>query len=69
MFALKAIELISQNIKTACDDGTNIDIREKMQIGATMAMIAAMNSKLGYATPWPCPFADFITCPMARPSA
>ncbi len=47
LFALRAIDLLSRNIAAACDDGGNVDLREKMQIGATMAMTAGMNSKLG----------------------
>jgi alcohol dehydrogenase len=40
LFALRAIELVGRN-------GQDLDLREKMQIGATMAMSAAMNSKAG----------------------
>lgn len=47
LFALRAIELLSRNIVAVYDDGQDLDLREKMQIGATMAMAAAMNSKLG----------------------
>lgn len=47
LFALKAIELIGKGLKTACGSGEQMDARENMQIGATMAMIAAMNSYLG----------------------
>ena len=47
LFALRAIELISSNIKAAYANGKDIAVRENMQIGATMAMTAAMNSKLG----------------------
>lgn len=47
LFALRAIELIARNIAAACDDGQDLDLRERMQIGATMAMSAGMNSKLG----------------------
>ncbi|MGR6980173.1 iron-containing alcohol dehydrogenase [Testudinibacter sp. P27/CKL/0425] len=34
MFALKAIELITQNIRTAYNDGKNIAAREKMLLGS-----------------------------------
>lgn len=47
LFALRAIELLSRNIAAACDRGEDVDIRERMQIGATIAMAAGMNSKLG----------------------
>jgi alcohol dehydrogenase len=47
LFALRAIELISGSILFAYENGQDIDIREKMQTGATMAIIAAMNSELG----------------------
>jgi alcohol dehydrogenase len=47
LFSLRAIELLGRNIAAACDDGQDLDLREKMQIGATMAMTAGMNSKLG----------------------
>ncbi len=47
MFSRRAIELLSRNIAAACADGSDLDLREKMQIGATMAMTAGMNSKLG----------------------
>jgi alcohol dehydrogenase class IV len=47
LFALRAIELVSRNVAAACENGKDLDLREKMQIGATMAMTAAMNSKLG----------------------
>lgn len=47
LFALKSIELIAGGLEPAFKDGTNIDMREKMQIGATMAMIAASNTHVG----------------------
>ncbi len=47
LFALKAIALISKGIRPAFHNGNDITARENMQIGATMAMIAAMNSYLG----------------------
>ena len=47
LFARKAIELISEALRSAYISGHDIDARERMQIGATMAMIAAMNSYLG----------------------
>lgn len=46
-FALKAVELIGQNLPGAYRNGEDISIREQMQIGATMAMVAGMNSYLG----------------------
>ena len=47
LFTLRAIELLSRNIAAACANGQDLDLREKMQIGATMAMTGGMNSKLG----------------------
>ena len=47
LFSLRAIELLSRNIAAACANGQDLDLREKMQMGATMAMTAGMNSKLG----------------------
>jgi len=47
LFAQKAIKLIAKGLKPAYFDGNDIKAREKMQIGATMAMTAAMNSYLG----------------------
>ena len=49
MFALKAIELISEGLVPAYKDGSNVETREKMQLGATMAMIAASNAFVGMA--------------------
>lgn len=46
-FSLKAVELLSRNIQSACENGQAIDTRENMQIGATMAMVAGMNAYLG----------------------
>lgn len=46
-FALKAVELLTKNFKQAVADSQNIHARESMQVGATMAMIAGMNSHLG----------------------
>lgn len=47
LFALKAIGLLSKGLLPAYLDGDDMDVRENMQIGATMAMMAAMNSYLG----------------------
>lgn len=47
LFALKSIELIAGGLESAFRDGNNIKMREKMQIGATMAMIAASNTHVG----------------------
>lgn len=47
LFALKAMGLISKGIRAAYHRGDDMDAREDMQIGATTAMIAAMNSYLG----------------------
>ena len=47
LFAFKAIELIVQGLVPAYKDGEDITVREKMQLGATMAMIAASNTHVG----------------------
>lgn len=47
LFSMKAITLIGQALQPAFLDGSNIDIREKMQMGATLAMISGMNTYLG----------------------
>ena len=47
VFALKATGLLCNGLKPALANGKDIDARETMQLGATMAMIAAMNSYLG----------------------
>jgi alcohol dehydrogenase class IV len=47
MFAMRAIELIGVNLERAHESGDDVDAREGMQIGATLAMIATINSRLG----------------------
>jgi alcohol dehydrogenase len=49
MFSLRAIELLTPNVEAAIKDGQNVDVRESMQLGATMAMSAGTNAKLGLA--------------------
>ena len=49
LFALKSIELVSEGLVPAYRDGSNIEYREKMQLGATMAMVAASNTLVGMA--------------------
>lgn len=46
LFALKAIELISTNLKTSINDVKNIQARKKVMLGATMAGIAFGNSSV-----------------------
>lgn len=46
-FSLKAIELICQYLPIAYTNGQNIEARNAMQMGATMAMIAGCNVYLG----------------------
>lgn len=46
-FAIRAVDLIGRNIQAACENGGDVDIRENMQLGATMAMVAGMNTYLG----------------------
>jgi alcohol dehydrogenase len=47
LFSLKAVELISSGLETAYHNGENIDARETVQVGATMAMVAGMNAHMG----------------------
>jgi len=47
LFSIKAVELISSGLKTAYHNGENIDARETVQVGATMAMVAGMNAHMG----------------------
>jgi alcohol dehydrogenase class IV len=47
LFALKAIGLIAEGLVPAYQDGNNMEYREKMQLGATMAMVAASNTLVG----------------------
>ena len=46
-FSIRAIELIGSGLKRAYYDGDDIDAREVVQIGSTMAMIAGMNAHMG----------------------
>ncbi|WP_054956322.1 iron-containing alcohol dehydrogenase [Paenibacillus dakarensis] len=45
--ALTAISLISQNILKAYEDGSNLEARQNMMIGSTIAGIAFINSNVG----------------------
>jgi alcohol dehydrogenase len=47
LFSLRGIELVGRNLAAACENGQDLDLREKMQIGATMAMTGGMNAKAG----------------------
>lgn len=49
MFSLKAIGFISKYLPLAYADGNNMEARNAMQMGATMAMIAGSNVYLGLA--------------------
>ncbi len=49
MFSLRGIELLPRNVVAAMEDGQNVDVRENMQLGATMAMSAGTNAKQGLA--------------------
>jgi alcohol dehydrogenase class IV len=66
LFALKAIELVSRNIKAAYADGQDLDAREKVQLGATMAMIAASNTKVGLGHELATPLAVLYNIPHGR---
>jgi len=46
--ALKAIELIQENLPTAVEDGENIEAREQMAYAQFMAGLAFNNASLGY---------------------
>jgi len=46
---LRAIELLGRNVVAAVEDGRNVDVREDMRRGATMAMSTGANAELGSA--------------------
>jgi len=46
-FAIRAIELIGEGLKPAVANGDDMDAREAMQLGSTMAMASTMNAMLG----------------------
>jgi alcohol dehydrogenase len=46
--ALKAVELISKNLRTAVTDGKNMDAREQMAYAQFLAGMAFNNASLGY---------------------
>jgi alcohol dehydrogenase len=47
LFSLRAIGLLSENIRNAYNYGSNASVRENMQLGSTLAMMAGMNAYLG----------------------
>ena len=47
LFSIRAIELIGSGLKRAYYHGEDIDAREAVQVGSTMAMIAGMNAHMG----------------------
>ena len=47
LFSIRAIELIGSGLKRAYHHGEDIDAREAVQVGSTMAMIAGMNAHMG----------------------
>jgi alcohol dehydrogenase class IV len=47
LFSIRAIELIGRGLKRAYYHGKDIDARETVQVGSTMAMIAGMNAHMG----------------------
>lgn len=47
LFSIRAVELIGRGLKRAYVHGEDIDAREIVQIGSTMAMIAGMNAHMG----------------------
>ena len=46
-FSLGAIKLISSGLQRAYENGKDLDARETVQIGSTMAMVAGMNAHMG----------------------
>ncbi len=46
-FSLKAIDLIGKGLITAYRHGDDLDARETVQVGATLAMVAGMNAHMG----------------------
>jgi len=46
-FSIRAVGLIGSGLKPAYLNGDDIGAREKVQIGATMAMVAGMNAHMG----------------------
>ncbi|MCF7943734.1 MAG: iron-containing alcohol dehydrogenase [Spirochaetia bacterium] len=48
LFALEAIRRIGSTIETAFRNGSDIEAREQMQLGATLAMVSTVNAKLGF---------------------
>jgi alcohol dehydrogenase len=46
-FSLRAVESIAGCLKRAYSHGDDLDAREAVQLGATMAMIAGMNAHMG----------------------
>jgi alcohol dehydrogenase class IV len=47
LFSLRAVGLIGAGLKDAYTNGQDMDARETVQIGSTMAMIAGMNAHMG----------------------
>ena len=47
LFSIRAIELIGSGLKRAYHHGEDIEAREAVQVGSTMAMIAGMNAHMG----------------------
>jgi 1,3-propanediol dehydrogenase len=47
VFSLRAIDLIGKGLITAYRHGDDLDARETVQVGATLAMVAGMNAHMG----------------------
>ena len=47
LFSLRAVGLIAAGLPAAYRDGDDLDARETVQLGATMAMIGGMNAHMG----------------------
>lgn len=47
LFALDALRLLSKNLEIACRDGSNIEARQNMLVGAMMAGMAFANAPVG----------------------
>jgi alcohol dehydrogenase len=63
LFALKSIRLVAEGLEAAFEDGGNIEMREKMQIAATMAMVAASNTHVGMCHAMDGPISAFYHLP------
>lgn len=47
LFAKESIKILGENLPKACDDLSNIDLREKMMLGSLFGALSFANAKLG----------------------